>query len=330
MTASVPVPIPRASAGTVPPMVTVDCPVCASGEHDPGHVATDRWMGRPGRFRYARCRACGVHYLRDRPAPAAMAMYYPPEYVRRGRAPARLRDWLRRRDLAGRVALVRAQPGRRVLDVGCSNGAFLAAMRSAGWVVAGVEPTAWGAAEAKARGIPVWPTVLANAGLPAAAFDVATMWDVIEHLDHPAADLARLTRAIRPGGRLIVTTPVVDGWEARAYGTRWPGWDAPRHLVLFDRSALAALLERSGFRVIDVTWLSESYLISAMTIALAARAYLPRRLGDAWWTLVHLRLLRILAAPVFRRLDRAWGGCWVTVVAERAAPNGDPTGPVPG
>jgi SAM-dependent methyltransferase len=162
-------------------------------------------------------------------------------------APAWLRRIFRRLDLAPRVALTRSQPGKRVLDVGCATGEFLVPMRAAGWTIAGVEPTRWAADAAASHGLPVWPTVLADARLPEAAFDVATMWDVVEHLDEPGADLRRIHRALRPGGRLILTTPVLDGWEARLFGERWPGWDAPRHLTLFTRARLSALLEESGF-----------------------------------------------------------------------------------
>jgi SAM-dependent methyltransferase len=190
-------------------------------------------------------------------------------------------------------------------------------MRAAGWIVAGVEPAPWASAEACARGLPVWPTTVADAALPGAAFDVATLWDVVEHLDSPGRDLRAIARSLRPGGRLLATTPVLDSWEARRYGQRWPGWDAPRHLLVFDRDTLRGLLASCGFRVLFCTWISESYLITAMHLGLLAREHLPRPAADAAWTALHARPVRLAAAPAFRRLDRAAGGCWLTVVAEK-------------
>lgn len=296
--------------------IAVDCPACESPRHTGLREVVDRWMGVPGTFAYARCEMCGLVYLRHRPPPSDMGRYYPEGYVRRGSAPTCLRRLFRRLDLGPRVALARAQRGSRVLDVGCSTGEFLLMMRETGWTVAGVEPTSWSADAAAAQGLPVWPTVLAEARLPEAAFDVATMWDVVEHLDDPAADLLRVRRALRPGGRLIVTTPVLDSWEARLYGERWPGWDAPRHLTVFTRARLGEILDEAGYRVVSSHWIYESYLITAMALGLMARDALPGPASELLWGALHARPLRLLMAAPFRALDRALDGCWITVVAE--------------
>ncbi|MFN2251095.1 MAG: class I SAM-dependent methyltransferase [Anaerolineae bacterium] len=308
-------------------VVEVSCPVCGSDRHQRLRPAVDRWMGVPGDFAYATCQDCGLDYLRLRPAQEAMALYYPADYIRRGSGPAALRRLFRRLDLAPRVALTRSQPGQRVLDVGCATGEYLVRMREAGWTVAGVEPTGWSADAAAARGLPVWRSTLADADLPCGAFDVATMWDVVEHLDEPAADLARVRSALRPGGRLLIATPVRDGWEARLYGERWPGWDAPRHLTVFTRRRLADLLRDAGFRVLGRHYIYESYLITAMAAGLVARERLPAPLADVVWGLLHARPLRLLMAPAFRAADHLLGGCWVTLVAEAVAPGGDESAP---
>lgn len=274
-------------------------------------------MEVPGEFSFARCLACDQVYLRQRPADDELERYYPDHYVRTGMAPAWLRRWMRRRDMAPRAHLAAAQPGRRLLDVGCSTGEFLELMRARGWTVAGVEPAAWAARAAAGRGLPVWPSTVAEAALPPSAFDVATLWDVIEHLPSPRRDLEAVHRTLRPGGRLLATTPVLDGWEARLFGTRWPGWDPPRHLTVFTRATLQRVLEAAGFRVVAWSWISESYLITAMHVALVARERLPRPLAEVVWSLAHARPLRLAAAPLFRRLDRRAGGCWLTVVAAR-------------
>ena len=308
-----PAPAPASSPITVP------CPACRTDAHTPLHAARDRWFDGPGTFRYARCASCGLTYLRERPAPAAMADYYPPDYVRRGKGPAWLLRWFRARDLRRRVSVVRglAGAGGRVLDVGCATGAFLHAARTAGLVIAGVEPAPWAAEAARARGIPVWSTTVDRADLPAAAFDVATLWDVVEHLDHPADDLRHVAASVKPGGWLVVTTPVLDGWEARLWRTRWPGWDTPRHLVVFSRSTLERTLADAGFRLSHWTYLSESYLLTALAISLAAKEHLPSPIARSLRFVLHVRPVRLVAQPLFRLLDRALGGSWVTAVAQR-------------
>ena len=61
------------------------------------------------------------------------------------------------------------------------------------------------------------------------------------------ADALRGRRVLRPGGTIWVATPNLDASGRRVFGEDYVQLDAPRHLVLFTRSALRALLARAGF-----------------------------------------------------------------------------------
>ena len=69
---------------------------------------------------------------------------------------------------------------RRLLDVGCHIGVFLELAAARGWAAQGIEPSGWACAVARDRGLDVRCSTLRDAALPAAAFDVVTMWDVID------------------------------------------------------------------------------------------------------------------------------------------------------
>jgi SAM-dependent methyltransferase len=300
------------------------CPVCGAEPADPLFRVGDRWYDLPGSFAYVRCRACDTSYLRN--PPADLAAYYPIGYIRTGRLPARLRSAMRRRDLGHRVRLAASVPRsgvtRRlpaVLDIGCARGDFLVEMRRAGWIVAGVEPTQWLAREALARGLPVWPTSLEAAGLPRARFDVVTMWDVLEHVPDVVATLDLARSLLAPGGRLIVNTPLADGWDARVFGASWSGWDAPRHMTVFTRRTLGAALQRAGFEPESWNRVFETYLITALTISLAARRRLPARAAHATWSALHARPVRLVMQPVFAVADAAAGASSLAVVAKPCA-----------
>ncbi len=302
-------------------IIVAVCPVCGAGEHTALHAAVDRWMGGPGAFAYARCMACGLTYLRTRPATDAFGPYYPSNYVHHGRSPAWLRRRFQRHDLAPKVALVRSLvppgTGTRLLDVGCADGAFLDAVRSAGIVPAGVEPVSWAVAQASARGLPIWHGAIGDVALPPRSFEIATLWDVIEHLDDPVRGLRAVSDALATGGRLLISTPVLDGWEAHLWGEAWPGWDTPRHLQVYSRATLADTLDRAGFRVESWHWVQEGWLIHALAMTLAARERLPAPLARVVRALLHMRPLRELLRPLLRALDRRLGGCAITVVASK-------------
>ena len=110
-----------------------------------------------------------------------------------------------------------------------------------------------GPPSARARGSrPRAPRRRRGRPLPEGAYDVVTMWDVIEHLPDPASTLRAVHSALRPGGVFAVTTMDVDALFPRVAGRFWP-WYMQMHLVYFSRRTLGELLRRSGFEVVEVT-----------------------------------------------------------------------------
>jgi hypothetical protein len=79
--------------------------------------------------------------------------------------------------------------------------------------------------------------------------DVVTMWDVIEHLADPAAELRRARTLLRPGGWLVVHTMDIGAPVARLMGGRWP-WLMDMHLYFFSRRTLSRMLVESGYEVV--------------------------------------------------------------------------------
>jgi SAM-dependent methyltransferase len=160
------------------------------------------------------------------------------------------------RPLRRRAALVfgpgplpTALRGGRALDVGCGSGTWLLKMRILGWEVEGVELSEAACAAARSAGLHVHQGQLADAGLPAASFDVVRIWHTLEHVPDPALVLREAARLLRPGGLLLVGVPNAGGWLARAFGSYWFDLDVPRHLWHFTERDLRRLVEDAGLRV---------------------------------------------------------------------------------
>lgn len=110
-------------------------------------------------------------------------------------------------DAAGFIPLA----GRSVLDVGCGAGLLAEPLARLGGQVTGVDaaPENIGAAQAHAAQAGLAIEYLAG-GVEAVAgrqFDLVTSLEVIEHVADPAAFAHALTRAVAPGGLLVVSTP---------------------------------------------------------------------------------------------------------------------------
>jgi 2-polyprenyl-3-methyl-5-hydroxy-6-metoxy-1,4-benzoquinol methylase len=141
--------------------------------------------------------------------------------------------------------------GRRLLDVGCHVGVFVEIAAQHGWDTWGVEPSQWAASRAQEAGLQVLAGTMATAGFDDASFDVITMWDVIEHLEQPSAEVFHAFRLLKPGGMLVAHTMDLDSAFARLMGGRWP-WLMEMHLYYFTRRTLTKLVEKAGFRVLAV------------------------------------------------------------------------------
>lgn len=140
----------------------------------------------------------------------------------------------------------------RLLDVGCSNGAFISAAQTLGIHAAGVEPSAAPAQAAIARGLEVHQGFLQDIHLPEASFDVVTLFEVIEHLKDPLSLFKECHRLLHGGGLLVIRTGNTDSWTARYRKDRWEYFSISEHgghVSFFNPVSMDKLAERSGFSV---------------------------------------------------------------------------------
>ncbi len=205
------------------------------------------------------CGGCGLAFIANQPGPEAIAALYTsddyhdalldPAHPGFARMQAIARQHLRflRRSLP-------APAGLKLLDIGCSSGLFLNEARAAGFDVHGAELSSNTAAFARDHfGLNVHPGDWRDAGHADASFDVITLFDVIEHLSDPLAELLAIRRLLRPGGLLLQSTPDIDGlFPQLSYKLAhkldyWPHPEPPYHLYQFSRRTLAALTEKAGY-----------------------------------------------------------------------------------
>ena len=242
-------------------MITVPCNLCGRDDYrvrfpattEPDALRVDAFRcthaGYGHHAQIVECRHCGLVYANPRwPTNAVLEAYTSVEdetYVeeRHGRE-------LTFRHHLGRIErIVGPAAGRALLDVGAYIGVFVEVAAAAGWQAQGVEPSSWAAAEAQRRGLAVHIGTLDSVDLPPESFDLITMWDVIEHLSDPAAELARARRLLRPGGWLVAHTMDISAPLARIMGPRWP-WLMDMHIYYFDRRTLPAMFTANGLRVV--------------------------------------------------------------------------------
>ncbi len=184
--------------------------------------------------------------------------------------------------------------GRPLLDVGAYTGVFVEIAKDHGWDAWGLEPSSWAVREARSRGLHMVQGTLETADLPDNAFDVVTLWDVIEHLTDPREALIQARRVLSSDGLLVVHTIDIDSLFARLMGPHWP-WLMEMHIYYFSRRTLRMMLEQCGFQVLSDKpqgrYLRLGYLMNRVG------ALVPMMGRPAEWLVTKLGL-RSTAVPV--------------------------------
>ncbi len=144
-----------------------------------------------------------------------------------------------------------------MLDLGCGNGWFTAALARCGFDVVGVDQSESGIAIARQAhpGLCFERCDLtAHLGTSLVGrFDAVVSVEVIEHLLLPRRLIENALGALRPGGQLVVTTPFHGYLKnlALALGGRLDAhWHPLRdfgHVKFFSRATLTALFLEYGF-----------------------------------------------------------------------------------
>ncbi|HEX4254010.1 MAG TPA: methyltransferase domain-containing protein [Streptosporangiaceae bacterium] len=175
-------------------------------------------------------------------------------------------------DLAG------AEPGQRLLDVGCGPGALTAELvrRAGAGAVSGVEPSR-SFAEAVAERLPGADIHVGKAEdlpFPAGSFDAALAQLVVHFMADPVRGLREMRRVTRPGGTVAACV-----WDHAGYrGPVSAFWSAVRELdpAADDESDLAGAREGDLARLFGQAGLTE---VKASTLTVRAQY---ASFGD-WW-----------------------------------------------
>lgn len=160
----------------------------------------------------------------------------------------------------------------RLLEIGCSEGRFMAGLKAerAGLYAVGVEPFP----DAASKAVKVFDRLIQAPVERAldeldgeAPFDCIVANDVLEHLVDPWAVLQRASKHLAPGGCVVASLPNIRHWptlNALFLGGRWDYTEAGildrTHLRFFTQKSLPELFERAGMSLTSCTGINGNEL----------------------------------------------------------------------
>jgi SAM-dependent methyltransferase len=193
--------------------------------------------------------------------------------------------WLITRALARAVAAVGHHARGRVLDVGCGDKRLAQYCLAQADLYIGLDhPATFGG---RPENVEVFGTALALP-FPDGTFDTVVSFEVLEHVPDSRGMVAELQRVLKPGGRLILSTPFLWGEHCQ-----------PHDYFRFTVFGLRRLFEDAGLAVLEQRRVSGFWTVAGERFCYYLWPLYGRRLAwlhtlVSWWVLVCASLLEHL------------------------------------
>lgn len=150
----------------------------------------------------------------------------------------------------------------RLLDIGCALGFFLDEARG-DFDTYGVEISKFAAEYSKEKlGLQVTDGRFLDVEFEDEFFDCITLWDVIEHLPNPTLNLKKAYKLLKSDGLLVLSTGDINSFTAKLMGKHWHLILPPQHIYYFSQETIKKLLEKTGFKVIEIKYCGKSMTLT--------------------------------------------------------------------
>ncbi len=232
-------------------MNNLKCNICQSLNID-NFLIKDNWE-------IVRCSNCKIVFVKDFPSDRVLEDLYGEDFFKDGqKSPTeglKLHNNPAYINAIKRIERIKKYDhcNGRLLDVGCATGIFLKAANASFKYSFGIDISKYATGFAvKELNVNAKYGTISDLNFSQQYFDVITMWDVIEHVKDPNKYIDKISNIIRTGGLLVLSTGNIESLMFKIQKKKWHLLIPPKHLFYFSPKTISMLLNKYGFRVLNI------------------------------------------------------------------------------
>lgn len=234
----------------------IACIACDSIDHTPQFTKN--------KFTYSLCKNCGSLFQSPRPTLDIFENFYrfseSSKYWAEVFFPA-VAEHRRKKIIKPRVkglaklCMKKNINVNKIIDIGAGFGIFLEE-----WLklypntnAVAVEPLPSMAEECRHKGLNVVQAIAEKMKGYKNFADLVVCFEVLEHVDDPIKFIKNLSKMVRPGGYLFVSTLCIDGFDLKTLWDKSSQISPPHHINFFSINGFEILFKRTGFIEIEIS-----------------------------------------------------------------------------
>lgn len=239
-------------------------------------------FGIKGEYSYYKCIKCGLVKIYPFPTIDTIKTYYPDDYISHlesSNKKGKLFDILEKIHfnffLKKNFSFLGLKKISSVLDVGSGNGEFLIKLKKFfNLKMYGIDFSDVACQNMEKKNIKAFKGLFLDY-LPGKKFDMISMNNYIEHVIDPIKELEKAYNILENKGKLIGVTDNYDSFDRRIFRRYWAGNHAPRHTYLFSPNVLREMLEKVGFKNVQI-----KQDINPGQIVISLQNFMQRKVSD--------------------------------------------------
>lgn len=201
------------------------------------------------KYQVMQCKSCGFGFLKNAPSPKEIESIYRQDYF----DDKKTSDYILDAEYKFKYVKRYLKNNSKVLDFGCGIGDFVGICKKNSIQIFGFDLSEYALRHVNKKYDIITFSSIRSLKVKNGYFDALVSFDVVEHISDYYETLELFHQCLKPGGLLFMTTPNIEGWDAKILKKFWYGYRRfPQHINFFSPRSMKILLEKQEFFLVEI------------------------------------------------------------------------------